>query len=79
MEKKVVEKVVIEMWEDIFGHRNINEESDFFSLGGNSLTAIKFLAGVERVFGENSLSPDTLFITPTVKDVSSAINAAVNG
>lgn len=74
-DKKVndVEADIVSMWEEFFGAGKVSADSDFFSLGGNSLTAVKFLARVEEKYGMDALLPETLFETPTLRDVVASI------
>ncbi|MFH9180235.1 acyl carrier protein [Streptomyces albogriseolus] len=48
---------------------------DFFAGGGNSLTAVRFIAKAEERFGEDSLPADDLFDRSTVKEIASTILA----
>ena len=72
--KKNIEQWILNSWEEIFNVKNLNVHSDFFDLGGNSLTALKFLSRVEEKFGAESLLPDTLFETPSVAEIANAIH-----
>jgi acyl carrier protein len=72
-----IEADIISMWEEFFGAGNVSADSDFFGLGGNSLTAVKFLARVEQKYGMDALLPETLFETPVLRDVVASI--AQNG
>lgn len=47
--------------------------SDFFAIGGTSLAAARFVAGVEEVFGEDALPPEDLYDNPTVQGVAEVI------
>jgi len=71
------EKQLASMWFEIFGISDITLDSDFFDLGGNSLTAIKLLTRIEDTFGEGVLSPDTLFSTGQLGSLAAAIDAAI--
>lgn len=67
------EKVIAEMWQELFGIAEVGPEDDFFALGGNSLTAIKFLARVEERFGVDALLPETLYEDARVASLAKAI------
>lgn len=69
-----VEQWVLNTWKEIFNTSDISLSSDFFELGGNSLTALKLLSRVEEVYGPESLLPDTLFETPSLKGIATAID-----
>jgi|SRR6476661_8390877 len=71
------EKRLANMWCEIFGISDVKLDSDFFNLGGNSLTAIKWLTCVEDAFGEEVLSPDTLFSAGQLGQLAAAIDATI--
>ncbi|HEV7371294.1 phosphopantetheine-binding protein [Arenibaculum sp.] len=68
-----IEADVISMWEEFFGKGSVSADDDFFELGGNSLTAVKFLSRVEEKYGMDALPPETLFETPALRDVVASI------
>ncbi len=70
------EETLAAIWQDLFGRDEISPEDDFFELGGNSLTAIKFLARVEDVFGPEALLPETLYEDARLRSLAAAIEAA---
>jgi FkbM family methyltransferase len=65
------------IWRDIFGISEITVESDFFELGGNSLTAVRLIARVEEAFGQDVLAPDVLFETGKLGALAAAIDSAL--
>jgi len=69
------ESTLAEMWRDLLG-REAQPNDSFFDLGGTSLTAIKLLQRVEKQFGADVLSPDTLYGDPKLRSVASAIDEA---
>ena len=46
-----LESISIGLWSDLFPGHSINRNSHFFELGGDSIAAINFLAGVENKTG----------------------------
>lgn len=60
------EKIMVAIWQEVFGHDNIGVEDDFFELGGHSLMALHIMAHfesktgiklpVERLFKESTIS-----------------------
>ncbi|WP_223874710.1 amino acid adenylation domain-containing protein [Salinispora oceanensis] len=46
-----VEQVLVSIWEDVLGRENLGADSDFFLLNGNSLRALRLIAGVSTVLG----------------------------
>ena len=69
-----IESELIDLWREIFHHENIHADSDFFDLGGNSLTAIAFLSQVEERYGADALLPDTLFAKGRLAELATAIS-----
>lgn len=70
------EEEIAGMWRDLFGGADAGPGSDFFELGGNSLTAIKFLARVEERFGQDVLLPETLYDDGRLSSLAKAIDGA---
>jgi acyl carrier protein len=66
--------VLISIWQEIFETTEITPDSDFFELGGNSLTAIKLLSQVEKTFGPETLLPEVLFSDARIKSLAAAID-----
>jgi acyl carrier protein len=50
-------------------------EDDFFTTGGNSLTAVRLIAKVEDRYGEDCLPPDDLFERSSVGQIAATILA----
>ena len=73
-----IEQKLIEIWENLFGRKDISPDSDFFELGGNSITAIKFIAEVEQQFGNEVLLPDVLFANSQLAHLAQSIEKCVN-
>jgi hypothetical protein len=69
-------EAIAEIWRGLFGVTELGGDDDFFGLGGNSLTAIKFLARVEERFGEDALLPETLYDDARLARLAEAIDAA---
>ncbi|GLW09719.1 hypothetical protein Misp01_48480 [Microtetraspora sp. NBRC 13810] len=70
------EEAIAEIWTELFGVTEVGSEDDFFAFGGNSLTAIKFLARVEERFGVDALLPETLYEDARVASLAKAIDQA---
>lgn len=56
-----IEAALTDIFSRIFDKADISPEDDFFALGGTSLTAIKLIEQVEKLYGEDALDPDFLF------------------
>jgi hypothetical protein len=48
--------------------------SDFFEVGGTSLTAIRLLARVEASYGAEALTPDDLFERSSLREIAMSIH-----
>jgi acyl carrier protein len=70
------EQAIAEIWRSLFGVSEVTTADDFFELGGNSLTAVKFLARVEERFGLDALLPETLYEDARLGSLAAAIDQA---
>lgn len=68
------EKAIAEIWRDLLGSSTVSTTDNFFQIGGTSLAAIKLIQRVENRFGQDILSPDTLFADPRLGSVARAID-----
>jgi acyl carrier protein len=50
-------------------------DDNFFTAGGNSLSAVKLIAKAEEAFGEDALPPDDLFERSAIRDIALTIVA----
>jgi acyl carrier protein len=60
------------MWTDILSREDIDAESDFFVLGGDSLAATVLMVYVEETFGV-ALDPAEIFENPSLAAIASTI------
>jgi len=68
------QKVLVEVWKQIFGAESVGIHDDFFDLGGDSLNVIEtVLAAHLRGL---TISPDMLVAHSTISDLSAAIDEA---
>jgi acyl carrier protein len=68
------EEVIAQIWQGLFRVTQVGAGDDFFELGGNSLTAIKFLARLEERFGVDVLAPETLYDDARLGSLAKAID-----
>ncbi|MGE6377778.1 amino acid adenylation domain-containing protein [Peribacillus muralis] len=61
-----------EIWQEFFLNSEINEDSDFFQLGGHSITAMKLVSKINKRLDANMKLAD-LFENPTLKMLSHKI------
>lgn len=71
------EQALIRICSQIFDNTNIGPGDDFFALGGNSLTAIKLIEQVEKLYGEDALIPDVLFENGELRNLAREIDQAI--
>ena len=69
-----VEEKLVEIWSEILGIEKelISVESDFFRLGGHSLTATRAAARIYKEF-EIKTSPAEIFKSPTIAEIAPLI------
>lgn len=71
------EEAIAEIWRALFGVTEVAVGDDFFELGGNSLTAIKFLSRVEERFAVDVLLPETLYEDARLSSLAKAVDEAM--
>ena len=69
---RVTEQTLAEIWERILDKKPIGIHDNFFSLGGDSLTAVAVIAEISRFVGRE-LQPAVLFRAPTIAQLSRLI------
>ena len=67
------EKLLINLWKKFLGWENIGIYDNFFDLGGNSLLAIRTIAGIKQSLGKRLMVKD-FFNSPTVFELSRVID-----
>jgi amino acid adenylation domain-containing protein len=70
--RDALELQLLQMWEEILEIRSIGVTDNFFYLGGNSLLAMRLLAQIERIFGED-LPLSLLFQEPTIEHLAGVL------
>ncbi|MGI5153413.1 amino acid adenylation domain-containing protein [Plantactinospora sp. CA-294935] len=74
--RDAVEERLVDLWAELFGGR-VGVHDDFFRLGGNSLLAMRMLAGVQREF-EVQLPAAAFFAGPTVAELAAELVRAIS-
>ncbi|MEO3924512.1 amino acid adenylation domain-containing protein [Micromonosporaceae bacterium B7E4] len=74
--RDAVEERLVDLWAELFGGR-VGVHDDFFRLGGNSLLAMRMLAGVQREF-EVQLPTAAFFAGPTVAELAAELVRAIS-
>jgi acyl carrier protein len=73
-----VRDAIRQFWSGVLGIEALDDEDDFFDLGGNSMTAIQMMTSIRERFGVE-LSIATLFESPTVAALAKAVNEHQSG
>ncbi|MFF3559248.1 amino acid adenylation domain-containing protein [Streptomyces sp. NPDC002574] len=69
------EGVVSALWRELLGATGIAASDDFFSLGGDSLSAIRMISRLRHTCGTD-LSLSALYAAPTLAEVAGAVRAS---
>ncbi|AZV78437.1 acyl carrier protein [Parasedimentitalea marina] len=73
-----ISQQVTRAFQECFPDDAIDLESDFFDLGGDSLTLVSLCASLEVKMGFN-IPPSKLLYHPTVEELAAAIEALPGG
>jgi acyl transferase domain-containing protein len=67
-----IERTLAEWWQELLGAESLTSQSDFFQLGGQSLTAVRLLARIKQTYGAE-LSSAVIFEAPTIEKLARLI------
>lgn len=70
--------VLQDVWREFFGAWAVRDDADFFELGADSLTAVRFLAVIEERLGAGILAPDAIFTGSRFGDLVKALGTGVS-
>jgi thioesterase domain-containing protein/acyl carrier protein len=70
-----LEKLLVQIWQDILGRSKIGIKENFFDLGGHSLLAVQIVSKILKETGVN-LTLATFFTTPTIEELAASSNFA---
>ncbi|SET96720.1 non-ribosomal peptide synthetase [Hymenobacter actinosclerus] len=68
------EAALLAIWADVLGRESISVEDDFFSIGGNSLKAVRVLASVQQQF-DRKIGLAIFFQHPSVRTLACVIES----
>lgn len=71
------EERVVALWNQVLGRRRTGTTDDFLDLGGDSISAVRVVAGVKQGFGVDVDLMD-FFDDPTVRHIATLIDAGQN-
>lgn len=72
VKEETCEKKVIRLFVDFFGDENINQEANFFDLGGDSLSGMTLIARINQAF-DTKLNIKDLYQFPIVSELASQL------
>ncbi|MBV8137184.1 MAG: polyketide synthase dehydratase domain-containing protein, partial [Deltaproteobacteria bacterium] len=67
-----IERTLAEWWQELLGAESLTSQSDFFQLGGQSLTAVRLLARIKKTYG-TELNSAVIFEAPTIEKLARLI------
>jgi amino acid adenylation domain-containing protein len=67
------ERVLVNLWKEIFGFTQVSVDDDFFELGGDSLSGIRLMAMIKEAVGKK-LPLNALLKEPTIRALASEID-----
>jgi thioesterase domain-containing protein/acyl carrier protein len=67
-----IERTLAEWWQELLGAESLTSQSDFFQLGGQSLTAVRLLARIKNTYGVE-LKSAVIFEAPTIEKLARLI------
>lgn len=71
-ELKMIESVLLDMWQELLYIDNITAQTNFFSAGGHSLVAIKMMGRIREAF-QIDCPMRVVFIAPTIQQLTPII------
>lgn len=63
-----IEKIQLNVWQEIFGNEKISTNDNFFEIGGNSIKAVRAVAAYQKL--GYSIQYNTLIAYPTIEKLS---------
>jgi acyl-coenzyme A synthetase/AMP-(fatty) acid ligase/acyl carrier protein len=57
------------VWQEVLKVESINDDSSFFEMGGDSISAIRLVSGVRAALPDSGLTVKDVFDHPTIKDM----------
>jgi len=67
------EQLVLAIWSEVLGLKNLKISDDFFELGGHSILAVKVMVAIEKKTGKR-LPIATLFNNPTIEKLANHLS-----
>jgi acyl transferase domain-containing protein/thioesterase domain-containing protein/acyl carrier protein len=67
-----IERNLAQWWRELLGAESLTPQSDFFEMGGQSLTAVRLFAKIKAAYGAE-LNPATIAEAPTIEKLAQMI------
>ena len=67
-----IERKLAEWWQELLGADSLTPQSNFFDMGGQSLTAVRLFAKIKQTYGLQ-LNPASVFEIPTIEKLAERI------
>lgn len=67
------ERVLVDLWKEIFGFADVSVDDDFFALGGDSLSGIRLMAMIKDAVGRK-LPLNALLQEPTIRALAAELD-----
>lgn len=67
------ERVLVDLWKEIFGFADVSVDDDFFALGGDSLSGIRLMAMIKEAIGKK-LPLNALLQEPTIRALAAELD-----
>lgn len=76
LDRQSIVQTVTRAWSEVFAVDDLTEESDFFSLGGDSILLTIVALQIEEALGI-MIQPELIYDAPTISEFSEAIARSV--
>ena len=67
------ERLLVELWKELFGFASVSIDDDFFDLGGDSLTGIRLMSMIKEAVGKK-VPLNVLLKEPTIRTLAAALD-----
>ncbi|MEU0398711.1 amino acid adenylation domain-containing protein [Streptomyces sp. NPDC006197] len=74
--ESVTEEALVAIWQELLGSDRVGIRDNFFTVGGDSLLAVRMASRINASFG-TSLSPRALFDRPTIEETAREIEEQI--
>jgi len=72
-----IERTLAQWFRELLGGEAITSESDFFRMGGQSLTAVRLFAKIKKMYGVQ-LSPAVIYESPSIEKLAKRLREATS-